>query len=208
MPRFGARYALLILGLAHLLIAAEVPSKLVGRWRSLETSQGGIGAMLEFHADGTVDFSPGAVVETSYRTEGNLLMLPSDTKSGREQKMTIEFVGEDKLRLGPADNTAPDKSVELIRKGARTDPLSLIVGEWTGKRDMGAHQVEIRWLFYPTLKSLMLIPFSTDHGRFTVEGGKIRFELPREKLAEGHFEINGDVLVLPGRNAPSRYARY
>ena len=46
MARLASRYALLILTLADFLVAAEVPSKLVGRWRSLETSQGGIGALL------------------------------------------------------------------------------------------------------------------------------------------------------------------
>jgi len=209
MPRFGPRCVLLILGLITLLVGAEVPSKLVGRWRSLEMSQGGIGAMLEFHADGTVDFSPGAIVEASYRIEGNQLILASYTKAEPEQRMTIEFVGDDKLHFRPAGNNAAEpKSVELVRRGARTDPSNRLIGEWNGTRDMGGHEVEMRWVFYPTGKALMLIPFYTDHGRFTVEGGKIRFELPREKLADGHFEINGDVLVLPGRNSPSRYARY
>jgi hypothetical protein len=209
MSKFAARYALLILALADFLVAAEVPSKLVGRWRSLETSQGGIGALLEFHADGSVDFSPGAVVEARYRMEGNQLILPSDTKGGPEQKMTVEFAGEDKLHLGPTGNNAAQaKSVELVRRGVRPDPSNLLIGEWNGTRDFDGHQVEMRWLFYPTGKSLLLIPFYTDHGRFAVEGAKIRFDLPREKLPAGNFELNDDVLKLPGRKSVSPYARY
>jgi hypothetical protein len=151
MPHFALRYALLILACADFLVAAEVPSKLVGRWRSLETSQGSIGALLEFNADGTVDFSPGAVVEARYRMEGNQLILPSDTKAGPEQKMTIEFVGEDKLHFRPAGNNAAEpKSVELVRKGVRPDPSNLLIGEWNGTRDMNGHQAKMRWLFYPT----------------------------------------------------------
>src|SRR5436305_11106754 len=103
-----ARYALLAIALADLIVAAEVPAKLVGRWRSLETSQGGIGALLEFHADGSVDFSPGAVVGARYRIEGNRLILASDTKAEPEQKMTIEFVGKDKLHFRPASNNAAE----------------------------------------------------------------------------------------------------
>lgn len=209
MPRFAARYALVLLALADFLFAVEVPSKLVGRWRSLEISHGGIGALLEFHADGSVDFSPGAVVEASYRIEGNQLILPSDTKAGPEQKMTIEFVGEDKLHFRPPGNNAAEpKSVELVRKGARPDSSNLLIGEWNGTRDLGGRQVEMRWLFYPSGKSLLLIAFYTDHGHFSVEGAKIRFELPREKLPEGHFDIDGDVLKLPGRKTVTPYARY
>ncbi|MGI8961298.1 MAG: hypothetical protein ACR2IV_16350 [Bryobacteraceae bacterium] len=206
MLRFAA---LVILFLVNLLAAAEVPSKLLGRWRSLETSPGGIGALLEFHADGSVDFSPGAVVESPYRIEVNQLILPSESNHGPEQKMAIEFVGENKLRLKPSGNsTAPGNTAELVRKGIRSDPLSLIIGEWRGTRDIGGHQAEMRWLFYSTGKSLLLIPFRTDHGRFTVEGAKIHFDLPGAMLAEGHFDINGDVLSLPGRKTASRYARY
>jgi hypothetical protein len=209
MARLAGRYVLLILGLANFLVAAEVPSKLVGRWRSLETSEGGIGALLEFHADGSVDFSPGAVVEARYRIEANQLILASDSKAGPEQRMTIEFVGEDKVHFRSAGNNAAEpKAVELVRRGARTDPFNLLIGEWNGTRDIGGHRVEMRWLFYPTGKNLLLIPFYVDHGHFTVEGAKIRFDLPREKLPEGHFDIDADVLKLPGRKTMSPYARY
>jgi len=147
MPRFGPRCVLLILGFITLLVAAEVPSKLVGRWRSLEMSQGGIGAMVEFHPDGTVNFSPGAIVEARYRIEGNQLILASDTKAEPEQRMTIESVGDDKLHFRPAGNNAAEpKSVELVRRGARTDPANRLIGEWNGTRDMGGHEVEMRWV--------------------------------------------------------------
>jgi hypothetical protein len=43
----------------------------IGRWRSLETSKSGIGGMFIFREDGTLEFSPGAVVETEYRVEGS-----------------------------------------------------------------------------------------------------------------------------------------
>jgi hypothetical protein len=197
------RLALVLFALTHFLVAAEVPSKLVGRWRSLEASQGGIGAMLEFHADGSVDFSPGAVVESAYRIEGNQLILPAETKSGPEQKSTFEFVGDDKLRLSKAGVAG-----ELTRRGAPTDPFNLIIGEWNGTRDINGHQVELTWLFYPNGKTLLLIPFNVEHGHFTVEGANIRFELPRQKLLEGHFDVDGDVLKLPGKKTVSPYARY
>ena len=58
------------------LANGQSPVNLTGRWRSVETSQGGIGAVYQFHADGTVDFSPGAIVDMPYRLEGDQLILP------------------------------------------------------------------------------------------------------------------------------------
>jgi hypothetical protein len=40
----------------------SAPAGIVGRWRSLGASKGGIGEVWEFRSDGTVDYSPGAVV--------------------------------------------------------------------------------------------------------------------------------------------------
>jgi hypothetical protein len=203
------RLVVLLLSSAHFLLSAQVPSNLIGRWRSLETSKGGIGAMLEFHVDGSVNFSPGAVVELPYRIEGNQLILPSETNHGPEQKVAIQFVGENKLHLKPTGTGAtPGNTTDLVRKGVRSDPVRPIIGEWTGPRDMGGHQLEQHWLFYPSGKSLLLIPFLTQDGRFTVNGATIRFEVARVALPEGHFEIDGDVLKLPGKKTESRYARY
>lgn len=202
MQRSTACYLPLILLLTHSLFAAEIPPELVGRWRSVETSNGGMGAVLEFRADGTVDFSPGAVVESPYRINGQNLILPPGTTNGPEQKTAIAFVG-DKLRL-----TGGGHTTEFTRKGAQADPSNPILGEWNGTRDMGGRQVEMRWLFYPSGKSLMLIPFATVHGHFTIEGTTIRFQLPREPLPSGDFELKGDVLKLPGRKTVTVYARY
>src|SRR5229473_5716400 len=71
--------------------------QIVGRWRSLETSKGGIGAMYGFHANGVVDFSPGAVVEMPWRIENDQLVLPSATVGGPEQKKSIKWLGENKV---------------------------------------------------------------------------------------------------------------
>jgi hypothetical protein len=202
MQRSNACCLPLVIALTHFLFAAEIPPKLVGRWRSLETSKGGIGTMLEFHADGTVDFSPGAVVESRYRIDGHQLILPSDANGVPEQQTAIAFVG-DKLHL-----TAGGTTSQFTRKGAQADPSNPIIGEWNGTRDMGGRQVEMRWLFYPSGKSLILIPFRTDHGHFMIESTRIRFEWPTELLPSGNFELDGEVLKLPGRKTVSRYARY
>jgi hypothetical protein len=62
---------------------------------SAETSRGGIGAMYEFRADGTMRFSPGAIVDMQYRLEGDQLILPPATTAGPEQKSTLQWSGND-----------------------------------------------------------------------------------------------------------------
>src|SRR5437773_2536274 len=99
------------------LTAADDSSKLLGRWRSLETSKGGIGAMFEFHKDSVVDYSPGAVVEMKYRIEGDQLVLPPATINGPEQRQSMEWSGNDKLRL----KSGGDLWIEVTRQGPAPD---------------------------------------------------------------------------------------
>ncbi|MFL6350773.1 MAG: hypothetical protein ACJ74Z_02830 [Bryobacteraceae bacterium] len=63
----------------------------VGRWRSLETSKGGIGAIFELHVDGTVDFSSEAPFESPYRIDGNQLILLQRLTAIRSRKRQLHF---------------------------------------------------------------------------------------------------------------------
>ena len=107
--------------------SAQQPSSasIVGRWRSLETSKGGIGAIIEFRLDGTVDFSPGAVVEMPWRIEREQLILPPATTDGPEQKYTLKWRGDNRLGL-----EAEGVVTELARVGNRSAPGDPIIGEW------------------------------------------------------------------------------
>ncbi len=110
--------------------AQQSPSaSIVGRWRSLETSRGGLGAVYEFRSDGTVDFSYAAVVESPWRIENNQLVLPPATVDGDEQKSTLQWLSDSKLRL------KTDASViELTRVGDRPHADNPLVGEWMEHR--------------------------------------------------------------------------
>jgi hypothetical protein len=79
---------------------AQQPSsiRIVGRWRSLETTKGGIGQVWELRSDGTADCSIGAVVTIPWRIENNQLILPPAAKDGSEKKYTMEWLGDNKLR--------------------------------------------------------------------------------------------------------------
>ncbi len=195
-----------ILIAASLVLAglqAQVPEDLVGRWRSLVTSKGGIGGMYEFHANGTVDFSPGAVVEMKYRLAGDQLFLA--TAGEKEQPMPFSWTQDGKLRMGPALAVE-----ELRRVGPAATPGSL-TGEWLGERDMDGNHVPVRWIFSsPSAgQALLLIAFKTEKGNFVVRSGGIAASFAGGGVLQGSYVIKDGVLTLTRSGSrEQRFGRY
>jgi hypothetical protein len=188
--------------LFSLTALAQAPASLMGRWRSIGTSSGGLGAMFEFRDDGTFSFSIGAVVEMKYRIESNQLIFPPGTINGPEQHQTMEWVSADRLVLNGAEI--------FSRQGTARDTNNPILGEWTTPRETGGVKSEARWFFEPEGKSLLLFPFKWQKGAYSVKAVTIRLEYPKETPVEGPFRIEGDVLTIPrtGGTGESRLRRY
>ncbi len=186
--------------------AAESASdQIVGRWRSVETSKGGMGAMYEFHANGTFDYSPGAVVEMPWRIENDELVLPPGTAGGPVQKKTIVWLGENKVQFIEGGSNE-----ELTRSGDRSDVGNPIIGEWIGTREMSGRKLEMHWFFYPEGKGLFLLPFLSQHGHYTISNSSLEIEMPNSSPVDFKFQVEGEVLTLvklEGR-VESRFARY
>lgn len=185
--------------------AQQAPAaSIVGRWRSLETTKGGIGQIWEFRADGSFDFSMGADVEIPWRIENNQLILPPDAGDGPEQKCVLKWFGDNKVRL-----EADGGVVELTRVGNRTDSGNPIIGEWTETRDMGGHNVEYRYLFYPSGQLLLLIPFKFVHGSYTISGSTLHLEQGGQ-TSKSKFKLADNLLTIsaPKGGQKSHYARY
>jgi hypothetical protein len=172
---------------------AQDAGQLVGRWRSVETSKGGLGAMYDFGADGSVHFSPGAIVPAQYHVEGDRLTLsPEDgiayqiSWDGDDRlRMTIHGAGsEDYTRLGARQNRQTDRSQDKL------------LGEWTGTRDMGGNKVLVHWIFGPDLNGLMMIRFETEVGTFTVQGGRLVATFHGKPGLDGTISIADGVLSI------------
>ena len=189
--------------------AAESPaSPLVGRWRSLETPKDDVGGVFQFYPSGVLDYSPAMVVELPYRVEGDTLLLPGQTRGDPEQKQTILWVDDDQLRL-----SAPGtQTLQLVRRSPRPDAQRSIVGEWSGSRELGGKLVDASYVFSPKGRVLLIMPFLTSHGRYTVDGAKIHLSVPDRWSSDGTFKIEGDTLTLsiPSSKGTGewRYARY
>jgi hypothetical protein len=208
--------AIRLLALAFGLISSAIPAStlpaadakpLLGRWYSVENSSVGVASVFEFHAGGVFDYSPANVVDMPYRVEGDALFLPSETKGGPEHKQTIDWVGEDRIRL-----SAPGTLSLFLDRKAGSGPKKSIAGEWTGPRDIGGRSVQAVYQFRPGGRLLLVMVLLTSHGGYTLDGDKIQMAVPGKWSASGTYRVEGDTLTLSivGQKGTqdSKYARY
>ena len=180
----------LLLLFALVAANAQPAANLAGRWRSVETSQGGIGAVYQFDADGTLDFSPGAIVDMPYRVEGDQLILPPGATNGPETKSKLTVSG-DALRLAVEGHMA-----EYHRHGTVQDAHNLLLGEWLGSREMDGRQMIEQMFFYPGGKSLLVILFTTQRGIYSTNGGRLVATFGGRTGLNGPFDISDGVLSI------------
>jgi len=171
--------------------AVSSAAGLPGRWRSVETSKGGIGAVYQFHQDGTVDFSSGAIVDMPYRVEGNQLILPPGTTTGPEVKSVVSWSGDRVMRIAMLGAVT-----EYQRQGAQADPHDPLLGEWLTFREMDGNRMPEEWFFYPAGKGLLVILFTTEHGRYSVTNGRLVAQFGGRVGLEGAFAISDGVLSI------------
>jgi hypothetical protein len=183
--------------------------------------------MFVFREDGTLEFSPGAVVETEYRVEGNRLIMPGGTVNGPEQVWVIESLMKNELRLSPeewqpkeapgAPASAP--SMRMMREGEVVDPRKLILGTWQSSGQSpssdkvsgrSAPIIKSTWQFRADGFVLLTVPFQIEKGRYSIKDDLIRIEIEARPTVEGKVRWDGDVLVIPGPrgSGESRFARY
>jgi hypothetical protein len=198
-----AAETLLLLAVALPALAQDAAPWL-GRWRSLETSKGGIGAMYEFRPNGAIRFSPAAVVDMSYRLESNHLFLPPATVGGPEQDWTLEWVNGNQLRTW-----AGQTYVEYRRVGTVSDPSRPIIGEWTGTRQVEGRNLTVTLAFAATGKLLMLMPFTSQNGAYSVKGGRITASFAPQGTLNGTIQVSNDILTIDrGDGRRSQFVRY
>jgi hypothetical protein len=185
-------------------VGADPAAGLIGRWRSVETSKGGIGAVYEFHADRTFDFSPGAIVDMPYRVEGNQMILPPATTGGPEIKSKLTWPGDRVMRIA-----MPGAVTEYQRQGPPADPRDPLLGEWLTFREMDGTRMPEEWFFYPAGKSLLVIRFTTQHGTYSVTNGRLVGIIGGQTGLDGTFEItNGILSINRSRGRVTKLARY
>lgn len=183
----------LLLSAAALMMGADLPDAVLGRWRTVNVTKGGLGAMYEFKTGGVVLVRPGAIAPGTYRIEGNELVLPPLTEGGPENRQTMDMrvPGQVTCYKGQA------KSMEMARVGKTPPGKPTLVGEWVAMREMDGQKMEMRMFFYANGKTLFLLPFQTQQAKYSVENGRMTIALPDGKTAEGPFTGSATALSIP-----------
>jgi hypothetical protein len=208
--RLGLPVALGLIALFSPLRAADTrpAPTLVGRWHSVEIDpKSGVASVFEFRGDGVFDYSPADVAEMPYRVEGDALFLPNEVKGGPDHKQTVDWVGEDRIRL-----SAPGMLTQFLDRKPGSGPKKSLVGEWTGPRDVSGRSVQAVYLFRPEGRVLLVMTLLTAQGRYTLDGDRIQMLVPDKWSASGKYKVDGDTLTLSieGQKGiqDSKYARY
>jgi len=144
--------------------------------------------MYDFASDGTVRFSPGAIVQEQYRLEGDrLTFTPSDGPA-----FSVSWNGDDHMAL-----TVAGGGLEAYtRLGVQRDPANKLVGEWTGTRDMEGKKVVVHWIFREDSTAVFMIRFLTEAGRYSVQNGHLVATFRGKVGLDGPISLADGVLAI------------
>lgn len=191
--------------------AQENPPGILGRWYTVERSQGGIGAMMEFLTDGTVEYSPGAIVECKYTFDARKLTLKFvDPEKGPrpDAVLTVPSVSLDKMTTQAASSKPPAPAEEeWTRVGNPEDRGRLLLGNWKAVRDMGGRKVTNNWRFRADGSAVFTVPFLRRIGEYQLTKDVIRVNVDGAISVEGPISWESDILVLPGKRSPTKLRR-
>jgi hypothetical protein len=180
---------------------ALADDRILGRWDSQSRSKGGIGSMLHFQRDGTVDVTVGAMLDFKYRTAGNRLSLDLGTETFGPIEYSIK--GNRLIRKDPKVGTTSEAS----RVAGSTPPVPTIVGTWRSSHPTGADLVEE---FMPDGVLLYRVPFRTDKGHYQADGSTLSMQIPRRpRPYVATYRIVGNLIILTYRHngKEERYMR-
>jgi hypothetical protein len=180
----------------------EQGSKLLGKWRSVTTSKGGIGALLDFRPGGRFDYIPAAIVPGQYSVEEQRLTITDS--NGEQTVMNIEAISTEALRLGMPKAS----SLDLKRVGRPEDPEHLLLGVWVTVHTMEGLPSRGYYYFRSDGTETFTVPFRTDQCLYAITGDRIRMTYPRQGSVEGAVRWEGDVLVLPWRGGEAKFKRF
>ena len=185
---------------------------IVGKWESVDRSQGGIGNTLEFHADSVVTQVFGAMVDFTYRVEdARLITTFMDASTGElsEDSYGFRISGDTLIQTdeGSGQEIRRMKRVETLKAG-----VPPIVGTWSYQHSAGGTAFET---FTADGNLYLRRPFRTDTlGTYSAyRGDRLRMIVVdsatrRIEITTFRFVIEGAELMLsPARGPQRRYNR-
>jgi hypothetical protein len=188
-----------------LTTAQSQPDPLTGRWRSTDISPSGVRAVFEFHGGDQLDSYSAAIAEEKYRLVGTDTIL---LQSGKGQEMReLEWDSQDQARI---ENETIGQITRLARVGKALDSKLPLTGEWNTILEWNGKSYPARALFSSDGKVVWITTLRpAEHGRYSVQNGNIRLEIPGRPVVEGSFAITDGRLTLPSpKGGGSTFERF
>ncbi len=187
------RRQFLALPIPMLLVGA---SPIVGRWRSVTTTKGGIGAVYDFKANGSVAYSSAALVESEFSLDGQVLTLGG-------QRVGIGWHPDGRLQLNFGQDVVEDYS----RKGAVVDAANPLLGEWEGSRNMAGRKIPVSMKFAAGNRALMVLFLKTVVGRYQGGAGPWTLTLPSLPPRQVVASAGGTLTITASGGDPHEFSR-
>lgn len=187
------RRSLLALALPSFALGA---TPLTGRWRSVKTTGGGIGAVYDFSPNGSATYSSAAIVEMVYQQEGNQITLGG-------QPIGIGWHPDGRLQFNYGNNHVED----YTRQGKVVDAANPLLGEWKGNKVMQGQRVPMLLQFRGGNAALLMILFKTQSGHYHASAGSWTLTLP-SLPARTITENDGRLTITAAGGDPHQFTRF
>lgn len=176
---------------------------IAGLWSADERTKGGLGSQWLFSGDGHVTMSFGAIVDFTYRVEGNRLITTFSQPGEAPEETTAEFVvGGDVLTLNPND---PETRRRMTRMGQAVGGARPIVGAWTYTHYTGSQAIDR----YSRNGSMLLsVPFQSVEGTYKLLDGRITITLEGQAPSEVSIRVSGSKMTLTDHGTKHVFTRF
>ena len=158
---------------------------ITGEWLSKGRSKGGLGTTIIFTNDGKVTTTMGALVDFTYKIEGDKLFL-SGTNG---EKLSYQFKQE-KNTLELKDLSCGE--IQKMTKVESCSPSS-IIGKWAYKHYSGA-PAEME--FTKNGNCYLSVPMDKVDGKYTISDGILVIKLAGKPESKWTYSIDKDTLTI------------
>jgi hypothetical protein len=179
-------------------------ASLAGHWVPEHPASSGLGTIVEFKPDGTINLIIGVVASDRYQLEGDTLVLSPATTEHGAQPQRLNFRIEGAHLYERASNTPTEVAYRRITAGRTSDPA--IVGEWKNDQPPAGTKLDaaIRNTVYTYTRDGVFkirTPLRSTTGRYDLDHGTFTVEDPNPTISPDPAATRkeGQTRILDGR---------
>jgi len=183
---------------ANIGYAQNTRELILGEWVSDSRTKGGLGGAKFYSADGTLIITFGALVDFTYKVEGNILSIYS-LENDLIKKQEISYVGEEIILKTLGTN------IEEKLSRVDGDDDQTIVGKWEGS----LHNTEAKQIlhFTDTGNFYLSVPFASVTGKYQVNKHTLIETIEGKDPSEWRWRFGDNTLILEKTDG-SKIERY